>query len=261
MATPPIDFSEVSLRFDTTPVLTDISWQVSDSQRWVIIGPNGSGKTSLLRLAGAWLRPSDGVATVLGERLGKTDVRVLRRSIGYPSQSLTDQLRPAMTPREVVVAGRNAALETWWHRYSDDDWADADARLRRFGVDEAMAARALRTLSSGERQRVLLARAFSQQPGLVVLDEPTAGLDVGGREDLLARIDREAQDSAAPIVMVTHHLEEVPPSTTHALLLKDGQMMASGTMADVVDSASLSALFGVSLTVAVRDGRWSAIAA
>lgn len=252
--------SAVDLRFDLHAVLHQIDWQVEPGQRWVVIGPNGSGKTSLLRLVGAWLRPTAGTADVLGERIGRTDVRVLRRSIGYTSQALTDQLRPGLTPLQIVAAGRHAALEVWWHTYGDDDWTDAADRLARFGVEGETSRRPLHTLSAGERQRVLLARAFAHDPGLIVLDEPTAGLDVGGREDLLRRLDAEAEAHPAPIILVTHHLEEVPPSWTHALLLQAGRVVGSGPIDEVVTSASLSALYGLRLEVTRTRNRWSALA-
>jgi len=226
----------------------------------VIVGPNGSGKTTLLRLLSAWLRPWRGTATVLGEVLGRTDVRDLRRRIGYTSQALTDLLRPTMTPHEVVLSGPNGALETWWHAYGDEHHADATAQLRRFGIDDEMAARPLRTLSSGERQRVLLARAFTGRPGLVILDEPTAGLDVGGREDLLRRLDDAAGATPAPLVLVTHHLEEIPPAFDRVVLLTGGRAVGVGPAAALLTGERLSELYGVGLDVRVRDGRWSAVA-
>jgi len=250
----------VDVAVDGTPVLHGLDWTIAEGERWVIVGPNGSGKTTLLRLLSAWLRPWAGRATVLGEVLGRTDMRALRRRIGYTSQALTDLLRPTMTPHEVVLAAPNGALETWWHRYDDDQRADADRQLRTFGIDEAMAARPLRTLSSGERQRVLLARAFAGRPGIVILDEPTAGLDVGGREDLLRRLDDAAATTTAPLVLVTHHLEEIPPAFDRAVLLSGGRIVAAGAAVDVLSSGSLSDLYATPLRVAHRDGRWSAVA-
>ncbi|HEU5083186.1 MAG TPA: ATP-binding cassette domain-containing protein [Acidimicrobiales bacterium] len=256
-----VELREVDVAVDGTPVLHGIDWTVCAGERWVIVGPNGSGKTTLLRLLSAWLRPWRGTATVLGEVLGRTDMRALRRRIGYTSQALTDLLRPTMTPHEVVLAGPNGALETWWHRYDDEDHADAAAQLRLFGIDAGMAARPLRTLSSGERQRVLLARAFAGRPGLVILDEPTAGLDVGGREDLLRRLDDAAGTTSAPLVLVTHHLEEIPPAFDRVVLLADGRTAAVGAADAMLTSARLSELYGVDLDVQHRDGRWSAVAA
>jgi len=257
---PAVELVDVDVAVDGVPVLHGIDWTIRDGERWVIVGPNGSGKTTLLRLLSSWLRPWSGRAVVLGEVLGRTDMRALRRRIGYTSQALTDLLRPTMTPHEVVLAAPNGALETWWHRYDDDQHADALAQLRRFGIDDDMASRPLRTLSSGERQRVLLARAFTGRPGIVILDEPTAGLDVGGREDLLRRLDDAAASTTAPLVLVTHHLEEIPPAFDRAVLLSGGRLVAAGPATEVLTSASLSDLYGVGLDVACRDGRWSAVA-
>jgi iron complex transport system ATP-binding protein len=256
-----VHLSGVDVRIDGTTILHRIDWSVRQGERWVIVGPNGSGKTTLLRLLAAWQRPSAGRAVVLGETLGRTDMRLLRRRIGFTSQSLTDALRPAMSPHEVVLSAPNAALETWWHTYTDADHADATAQLRLFGIDAETERRAMRTLSSGERQRVLLARAFTGRPGLVVLDEPTAGLDVGGREDLVRRLDRAARATDAPLVLVTHHLEEIPVAFDHALLLADGTVMGAGPTDDQLTSARLSDLYRVPLRIERRDGRWSALSA
>jgi len=259
-SSPVVELEAVDVAVDGTPVLHGLDWTIRTGERWVIVGPNGSGKTTLLRLLSAWLRPWAGRAVVLGEVLGRTDMRALRRRIGYTSQALTDLLRPTMTPHEVVLAAPNGALETWWHRYDEAQHADAESQLRTFGIDAAMAARPLQTLSSGERQRVLLARAFAGRPGIVILDEPTAGLDVGGREDLLRRLDVAAATTGAPLVLVTHHLEEIPPAFDRAVLLSRGRLVAAGSATDVLTSASLSELYGVGLAVARRDGRWSAVA-
>ena len=251
---------DVSVRLDGNPVLDAIDWTIRPGERWVIVGPNGSGKTTLLRLLSAWLRPSAGTATILGEVLGRTDMRRLRTRIGFTSQSLSDSLRPTMTPHEVVLAAPNAALETWWHTYSDDDHADATEQLRLFGIDAGAETRPMRTLSSGERQRVLLARAFTGRPGLVVLDEPTAGLDVGGREDLVRRLDRAASTTDAPLVLVTHHLEEIPPAFDRAVLLSGGRLVAAGAAGELLTAERLSDLYGVALDVRSDRGRWSAVA-
>jgi len=258
--TPRVELEGVDVAIDGTPVLHGLDWTIAEGERWVIIGPNGSGKTTLLRLLAGWLRPWAGRASVLGEVLGCTDMRALRRRIGYTSQALADLLRPTMTPHDVVLAAPNGALETWWHRYDDAQRADATSQLRRFGIDLAMATRPLRTLSSGERQRVLLARAFTGRPSIVVLDEPTAGLDVGGREDLLRRLDDAAASTSAPLVLVTHHLEEIPRAFDRALLLDGGRIVAAGPAPEVLTSEALSELYGVALDVACCDRRWSAVA-
>lgn len=251
----------VDVAVDGVPVLRDLHWTIREGERWVIVGPNGSGKTTLLRLISSWLRPWAGRAVVLGEVLGRTDMRALRQRVGYTSQALTDLLRPTMTPHEVVLAAPNGALETWWHRYGGDQHADATAQLRTFGIDEDAEHRPLRTLSSGERQRVLLARAFTGRPGIVILDEPTAGLDVGGREDLLGRLDQAATTTTAPLVLVTHHLEEIPPAFDHVVLLDGGRIVGQGPAPSLLTSELLSDLYGVALDVTCRAGRWSAVAA
>lgn len=248
----------VSVVRDGAVLLDGIDWRIEPHERWVVLGPNGSGKTTLLRLASMYLHPSVGSVAVDGERLGHTDVRFLRTRIGLASPAFGDLLRPTLTATEVVMTARNAALEPWWHHYDDDDRARARSLLDRFGVAHG-ADRAVSTLSSGERQRVLLARAFSGSPALVLLDEPTAGLDLAGREDLVARLGTMATDGAAPpTALVTHHVEEIPRGTTHVLLLRAGRVAAKGPIHEVLDAASLSSTFGLPLELERRGDRWSA---
>lgn len=254
-----VDLDGVEVAIDGVPILHDITWQIQPGERWVIIGPNGAGKTTLLRLVSGWIRPTGGRAQILGETIGRTDLRRLRTRIGYSSQALSDLLRPTMTPHEVVVAGPNAALETWWHTYTAEDRAAADERLAMFGIDDATAHRRLQTLSAGERQRVLLARAFSSDTGIVVLDEPTAGLDVGGREDLVRRLDRAAGQTEAPLVLVTHHLEEIPPAFDRVVLIRNGRITAAGPATDHLTDDALSDLYGIDLAVTTAGGRWRAM--
>lgn len=223
-----------------------------------MLGPNGSGKSTLLRIAALQLHPSRGTVDVLGERLGRTDVRALRRRVGYASAALADSLRPTISALDVVLTAKHAALEPWWHTYDDADREAALACLARLGV-EAYAARELGTLSSGERQRVLVARTLMGDPGLVLLDEPNAGLDLGGREWLVAGLDALGRDpSSPPSVLVTHHLEEIPAATTHALLLRDGRIQAAGPAEEVLTGEALSATFRVRLGVGRVGGRWFA---
>lgn len=256
-----VELDRVDVAIDGAPVLHDVSWRIDGGERWVVVGPNGSGKTTLLRLLASWQRPTAGTADVLGERLGRTDMRALRRRIGYTSQALADLLRPTMTPHEVVLSAPNGALETWWHRYSDDEHADAVARLELFGIDDHQRRRPLRTLSAGERQRVLLARAFTGTPGLIVLDEPTAGLDIGGREDLVTRLDRAAETTDAPLVLVTHHVEEIPGAFDRVGLIDGGRLVAAGPTTELLTGPRLSELFGVALEVDHDGRRWGARAA
>jgi iron complex transport system ATP-binding protein len=247
----------VGLTRDGRDLLGHVDWEVAAEERWVVLGPNGSGKSTLLRVAALQLHPSRGEVDVLGERLGRTDVRSLRRHIGYAAAALADQLRPAITARDVVMTARHAALEPWWHTYDAADRAAALDRLERLGVVD-LAEREFGTLSSGERQRVLVARTLMGEVGLVLLDEPSAGLDVGGREWLVAGLDTLAADPATPAtVLVTHHVEEIPPSFTHAMLLREGDVLEAGPIDDVLTDASLSATFGLDLQLERRGGRWS----
>ncbi len=246
---------------DESVLLDGITWTVEPHERWVVLGPNGSGKTTLLRVASMYLHPSAGSVSVDGELLGRTDVRSLRARIGLASPAFGDLLRPAVTAQQVVMMARVAALEPWWHRYDADDQTRALDLLDRFGVAH-LAARPMGLLSSGERQRVLLARAFSGAPAIVLLDEPTAGLDLGGREDVVSRLGTMATEpTAPPTVLVTHHVEEIPTGTTHVLLLRAGRIAASGPIAEVLDSTSLSATFDLPLVLERRGTRWGAWAA
>jgi len=250
---------DVGLRRDGRDLLRDVDWVVRPDERWVLLGANGSGKTSLVRIASLYEHPSSGTVEVLGERLGRTDVRRLRRRISLVSPAMADMIRPALTGAEVVVTAKHAALEPWWHHYDDADRARAVELLDAQGVGFA-ARRRFGTLSSGERQRVLLARALMSEPGLVLLDEPTAGLDLGGREALVDRLDELARDPGAPpMVLVTHHVEEIPPSFTHLLALRDGRIVGRGELATTLDADLLGECFGLPLVVDRHDdGRWTA---
>lgn len=253
-----LELRGVTLVRDEAVLLHEVDWTVASHERWVVLGPNGSGKTSLLRIASLYDHPSRGTVVVDGEELGRTDVRALRTRIGLASPAFGDLLRPGLTATEVVMTARYAALEPWWHTYDDADRRHAEDLLCRFGVAHA-AGRTVATLSSGERQRVLLARAFAGQPALVLLDEPTAGLDLGAREDLVDRLGRTARDpSQPPTVLVTHHVEEIPAGTTHVLLLRAGRVLAAGPIDEVLTEGALAATFGLSLSLSCDDGRWMA---
>ncbi len=195
---------------------------------------------------------------MLGERLGRTDVRTLRTRVGFASSALSAQLRPALSALDVVMTAKHAALEPWWHRYDEADRQRARDLLDRMGVG-GLAHRTLGTLSSGEQQRVLLARTLMTSPGLVLLDEPTAGLDLTGREELVAALAALARDvTAPPAVLVTHHVDEIPPGFTHALLLRQGRVLALGPLATTLDEANLSECFDLPLRLEERGGRFSA---
>ena len=257
--TPPaLELLGISLVYDGRTVLDDIDWTVTAGQRWVVLGRNGSGKTSLIRIASLYLHPSSGIVRVLGETLGEADIRTLRTRVGLASSSLAAQFRPALSALEIVMMARYAALEPWWHRYDDGDRAHAHAQLERVGIG-AFAERELGTLSSGEQQRVLLARALMTDPGLLLLDEPTAGLDLGGREELVATLAALAADpTSPPTVLVTHHVDEIPPGFTHVLLMRDGQAFAAGPLAETLTAECLSACFGLDLVLERRNDRYGA---
>jgi iron complex transport system ATP-binding protein len=257
-ARPPLQLQGVDVRTETgVTILAAVDWTVEEGERWVVLGANGSGKTTLLRVASLYLHPSAGTVRVLGGELGRIDVRRCRARIGLASPAFGALLRPSLTATEVVMTGRHAALEPWWHTYDDDDRERAVALLARFGVAHG-AERPVGALSSGERQRVLLARAFAGRPALVLLDEPTAGLDLGGREELVAALAARPGDAGPPTVLVTHHAEEIPVGTTHALVLRGGRILAAGPVDDVLTAAVLSEAFGVPLHLERRGGRFAA---
>ncbi len=259
---PVLELTNVSFVRDGRTILAPTDWAVQSHERWLVLGANGSGKTTLLRIASMHEHPSTGDVSVLGERLGRTDVRVLRRRIGYLSAALVMQLRPALRCIDVVITAKYAALETWWHRYDDADHVRALACLDRMGVGWA-AERSLGTVSSGEQQRVLLARTLMNEPGVVMLDEPSARLDLGGREQLVTALAELTLDpGAAPLVLVTHHLDEVPLGMTHVMLLRDGHVIGRGPIDTTLGSDVLSDCFGLALVLERRpDGRLSAFAA
>jgi iron complex transport system ATP-binding protein len=257
-ATPALEMSGVGLTRGGRDLLDGIDWTVDRDQSWVVLGANGSGKTSLVRIAALYEHPSRGTVRLLGEELGRTDVRALRRRVALVSAALVDLVRPALTGTEVVMCAKHAALEPWWHHYDDADRDRARGLLAAQGVGDA-ADRAFGTLSSGERQRVLLARALMGDPGLLLLDEPAAGLDLGGREELVDRLDALASDpTAPPLVLVTHHVEEIPASASHVLLLRDGRALTSGPLEATLDADALSACVGLRLALTRTGGRWAA---
>lgn len=251
--------SKISVRHGAQLALDDVSLEVCSGERWLVLGANGSGKTTLLRVAGGWIHPSSGTVEILGERLGQTDVRQLRRRIGYLSPALADQLRPQLSAFDVVRTARYAALEPWWHHYGTDDSERARAALEQMGVG-TFADRPFGSLSSGERQRVLLARTMVNDPAVVLLDEPAARLDLAGREQLIVALDHVADEPGSPpLVLVSHHVEETPPSMTHVALLRDGSLLASGPLLDTLDSTAISECFGLHLRLERRaGGRFSA---
>jgi iron complex transport system ATP-binding protein len=253
-----VTMSGVRFVRDGTAILDGIDWQVRANERWVVLGPNGSGKSTLCQIVTLYQHPSQGTVRVLGGELGRVEVRALRRRIGVTSAALAAMMQPRLTASQLVVAGKHAALAHWWHTYDDADWAHAHACLARVGC-QTHADQAFGTLSSGERQRVLLARALMTDPGLLVLDEPTAGLDLAGREQLVRTLTELAQDpDSPPVIVVTHHVDEIPPGFTHSLLLADGAIRAAGPIAEVLTSQHLTDCFGMALAVERRHDRWRA---
>jgi iron complex transport system ATP-binding protein len=253
-----LTMSDVRFVRDGTAILDGIDWQVRANERWVVLGPNGSGKSTLCQIVTLYQHPSSGSVCVLGGELGRVDVRALRRRIGVTSAALAAMMQPKLTAEQLVVAGKHAALAHWWNTYDDADWDQARACLTRVGCYSHRGQR-FGTLSSGERQRVLMARALMTNPGLLVLDEPTAGLDLAGREQLIQTLTQLAQDpNAPPLIVVTHHVDEIPPGFTHALLLAGGTVRAAGPIAQVLTGHRLSECFGMPLAVERRQDRWRA---
>jgi iron complex transport system ATP-binding protein len=253
-----IDFARVTLRRGGKTLVGPITWAVELDERWVVIGPNGAGKTSLLRIAAAMEHPSSGTAYVLGERLGRTDMSELRARVGLSSSALSQRVPDDEVVRDVVVSAGYAVMGRWREKYDDVDYEQAVDMLESVGA-EHLAERTFGTLSEGERKRVLIARSMMTDPELLLLDEPAAGLDLGGREELVARLADLAADPDAPaIVLVTHHVEEIPQGFSHCLLLAEGTVVAAGLLTDVLTSENLTKTFGQSIALELIDGRYFA---
>jgi iron complex transport system ATP-binding protein len=253
-----ISVDSVTVRRGSTDLVRDITWQVELDERWVVLGPNGAGKTTLLNLASARLYPTRGTVHLLGERLGRVDVHELHTRVGLSSAALAERLPPEETVRDVVVTASWSVVGRWRERYDPMDEARANGLLAQMGI-AALADRRYGTLSEGERKRTQIARALMTDPEVLLLDEPAAGLDLGGREDLVYRLGELAADPDAPaMVLVTHHVEEIPPGFTHALLLRDGGVVAQGLLRDTLTADNLSKTFGLPLALTVAEGRYAA---
>ncbi len=257
-----LDLQSVTVRRGTTTILDSMDWQVAEGERWIVLGPNGAGKTTLMQIASARMHPTAGRATVLGETLGRVDVFELRPRVGLASAALAEHIPADELVRDVVVTAAYGVTGRWRERYEELDTARALELLRVFEVD-ALADRTYGTLSEGERKRVQIARALMTDPELLILDEPGAGLDLGGREELVGALAELAADPHSPVlILVTHHVEEIPPGFTHMLLLgPHGTVQAAGPLAEVLTAENLSAAFGMPLLVAYGGGRWLARAA
>ncbi|WP_086788423.1 ABC transporter ATP-binding protein [Crossiella equi] len=248
----------VGVRRGRTTLLKGVDWRVELDERWVVLGPNGAGKTTLLRLAGAELHPTYGQLHILGEKVGRTDVFELRPRIGFCSAALANRVPGEEQVRDLVVSAGYAVLGRWREEYDQQDTRRADELLTAMGIAH-LGDRTFGTLSEGERKRTLIARALMTDPEMLLLDEPAAGLDLGGREDLVARLSELALDPDAPaMVLVTHHVEEIPPGFTHALLLREGGVVAQGLLDDVLTEENLSAAFDQPLTLQRNGNRYFA---
>ena len=253
-----VDLAGVSIVRNGSTLISDITWEVDEADRWVVIGPNGAGKTTLLQVISAQIHPSSGVAGVLGEVLGVVDVFELRPRIGLTSAALAERIPRGERVHDVVVSASYAVVGRWREQYDELDHERADELLAQLRID-ALAERTFGTLSEGERKRVQIARALMTDPELLLLDEPAAGLDLAGRETLVNTLGELAQDHYAPAsVLVTHHVEEIPTGITHAMLLKDGKIVAAGPLRDTLTSENLTKTFDVELSLTEADGRWTA---
>ncbi|NGO73536.1 ABC transporter ATP-binding protein [Streptomyces boncukensis] len=253
-----LELVDVSVVRDGRALVDDVSWSVKEGQRWVILGPNGAGKTTLLNIASSYLFPTTGTATILGERLGGVDVFELRPRVGMASIAMADKLPGRQSVLETVLTAAYGMTARWQESYEKVDEERALAFLDRLGMNDLLD-RKFGTLSEGERKRTMIARAMMTDPELLLLDEPAAGLDLGGREDLVRRLGRLARDPYAPsMLMVTHHVEEIAPGFTHVLMLRQGQVLAAGPIETELTSRNLSLCFGLPLVVEMNGDRWTA---
>lgn len=256
------ELAGVSVRRGTTLLLDDVNLSIDEGQRWVVIGPNGAGKTTLLSILATHLYPTKGVVGILGEVLGAVDVFELRSRIGLTSPTVAHRIPARERVRDVVVSASYAVNGRWREHYDEMDFDRAGRLMDYFGVVE-LADRTYGTLSEGERKRVEIARAMMTDPELLLLDEPGAGLDLGGRERLVSTLNQLCASPYAPTtVLVTHHVEEIPAGITHALLLSGGRVAASGPIGEVLTDENMSAVYGMPLRIEqADDGRWTAKAA
>lgn len=253
-----LDLRDVSVRRGGRALVSHVTWQVEVDERWVVIGPNGAGKTTLMSIAAATLYPSEGTATIVGQELGRTDVREIRTSVGVTSSALAHRIPAHETVSDLVISAGYDVLGRWREEYDAADREQAVAMLEEVGAMH-LADQEWGTLSEGERKRVLIARALMTDPELLLLDEPGAGLDLGGREDLVTLLGDLAVDPDAPaMVMVTHHVEEIPLGFTHGLILDEGEVVAMGLLSDVMTAENLTRAYHQPIALTVDDGRYFA---
>lgn len=253
-----LEFSDVVVRRNGRNIVDHLNWSVTAEQRWVVLGPNGAGKTTLLQLAATMMHPSSGTVTVLDEQLGRTDVFELRSRIGFASSAMAKRIPGDETVLNTVLTAAFAVLGRWNERYEPIDERRARRVLAEWHL-EHLAERTFGTLSDGEQKRVQIARAVMTDPELLLLDEPTASLDLGAREELLTLLGGYAQAPTTPaMIMVTHHAEEIPVGFTHVLLLRDGAIVAAGPLGEALTAEALTETFGQPITLSSEDGRYSA---
>lgn len=253
-------FTDVSYLRDGRTILDRVNWSVEDSDRWVILGPNGAGKTTLMKLATANDYPSTGSVDVLDKRLGTVDIFELRNRLGFVSSASARRIPANEIVRDLVLTSAYSVEGRWNEHYDDIDVRQAERILAEWDLGD-FADHTFGTLSDGERKRAMIARAVMTDPEVLLLDEPSASLDLGARERLLQMLSGFAQSPSSPaMVMVTHHVEEVPPGFTHVLMLRGGRIQAAGPIADTLTAANLEATFGMSFELSVSDGRFSAVA-
>ena len=256
---PAVELRSAAITIDGRTVLGPLDLRIAAGERWVVLGPNGSGKTTLLALAGARRRPSIGDVVVLGRSLGSADVRAIHPRISHTSHVLAERMPGGLTVRTVVLTGKRGMLSPWFQEFDDDDHDRAAILLERVGCGD-LADRRFESCSQGERQRVLVARALYPEPDLLIMDEPAAGLDLPAREALIDALEMGSTSSPLTTILATHHLEEIPPSSTHAALLRDGRLVADGEIGDVLTPEGLGSCFGMAMDVGRRGRRWWATA-
>ena len=253
-----LDFTDVVVRREGRNIVDHVTWNVTADQRWVILGPNGAGKTTLLQLADTLMHPTSGTVTILGETLGRTDVFEVRPRIGFASSAMARRVPNDETVLNAVMTAAYSVLGRWNEEYEDIDERRALRVLGDWRLDH-LADRTFGTLSDGEQKRVQIARAVMTDPELLLLDEPTASLDLGAREELLGLLGGYASAPTTPaMVMVTHHVEEIPPGFTHVLLMREGAVVASGPIEEALTAETLSETFGLPIALSSSEGRYAA---